>query len=281
MPSPFPGMDPFLEQADRFSDLHDSLITYLREALQPRLPRTYFAALGSRVWVEFAQPTVTPDVNVLRRPESRPEPDPANGGVAVLPAVRSRPVLVRVPRDEVRQPLVEIFAREGPRLITTIEVLSPSNKTPGETARGLYLRKQEEVRASQVHLIEIDLLRGGQHTTAVPHDWAVARTGPFDYHVCIHPFDQVEDYFVYPVRLEESLPEILVPLLPGAVPVPLDLQAVFNRCYDVGAFHYRIDYAGPVPPPPLRPEQEVWIRQRLREQGLLPPEASGGGPPAP
>jgi hypothetical protein len=93
--------------------------------------------------------------------------------------------------------------------------------------------------------------------------------------VCIHHFDNVGDYFVYPVRLEESLPEIFVPLRPGDVPVPLDLQAVFNRCYDVGAFQQRIDYAGSVLPPTLRPEQQAWVRQLLREQGLLPPEASG------
>jgi Protein of unknown function (DUF4058) len=38
MPSPFPGMDPFLENPGIFSDFHDSFITYLRENLQANLP---------------------------------------------------------------------------------------------------------------------------------------------------------------------------------------------------------------------------------------------------
>jgi len=89
-------------------------------------------------------------------------------------------VWVETPHDEVREPFLQIFSRlEGERLVTTVEVLSPSNKTPGSPGRDLYLRKQREVLGSQTNLVEIDLLRGGEHTTAVPFDLAQERAGAF------------------------------------------------------------------------------------------------------
>ena len=114
--------------------------------------------------------------------------------------------------------------------------------------------------------MEIDLLRGGDQTTAVPLDRARKKTGPFDYHVCIHHFDNLEDYFVYPVRLDERLPEIDVPLLPGDGKVPIDLQTVFDRCYDTGPYSRRVRYREMTPVPPLRPEQAEWTNRLLKEK---------------
>jgi hypothetical protein len=182
----------------------------------------------------------------------------------VATRVRPQPVVVTVPHDEIREPYIEIHAAgEDPRVVTTIEVLSLSNKTPGAHGRDLYLRKQREILASQIHLVEIDLLRAGQHTTAVPLGRARPQTGPFDYHVCVHRFDNLEDYFVYPIRLPDRLPEIGVPLLPGDEDVPVDLQAVFERCYDAGPYRRRIRY-GQVPlEPPLEADRQAWIGQLL------------------
>ncbi len=141
--------------------------------------------------------------------------------------------------------------------------MSLTNKTPGEHGRDLYLRKQREVLAAKVHLVEIDLLRGGEHTTAVPAGRLARAAGEFEYHVSIHHFDNLEDYFVYPIRLRQPLPEIAVPLLPGDPPVPLDLQAVFSRTYDAGPYPREIDYRQSVPPPPLSPAMESWLRDVL------------------
>ena len=72
MPSPFPGMDPYLENPEIFPDFHDSVITYLREAVQASLPAPYFAALGRRVWIEVSRRSVGPDVQIQRsEPECR------------------------------------------------------------------------------------------------------------------------------------------------------------------------------------------------------------------
>ena len=198
MPSPFPGMDPYLENPEIFPDFHDSFITYLRESLQASLPAPYFAALGRRVWIEAAH-------------------------------------------DEIREPFVEIYARsgEGKRLVTSIEILSLSNKTPGEQGRDLYQRKQSEILASQVHLIEVGFLRSGEPTTAVPLDAAREACGPFDYHISVRPFDDLETVFVYPIRLQDRLPAVEFPLLPGDPSVTLDLQSIFDRCYDAGPYAAR------------------------------------------
>jgi hypothetical protein len=175
MPSPFPGMDPYLEDPEIFPDFHDSLITYLRENLQANLPASYFATIGRRIWIEVSRRSIGPDLEVRHaiRPSTRTN-KPA-GAVAVANLPIAHPVVVKVAHDEFREPFIEIYTRgdEGKRLVASIEVLSLSNKTPGAHGRDLYQRKQKEILASQVHLVEIDLLRGGEHTTAVPLELAV------------------------------------------------------------------------------------------------------------
>ena len=243
MPSPFPGMDPYLESPEIFPDFHDSLITYLRENLQANLPAPYYAAIGRRVWIAASRRSIGPDVHVLRsRPRVQDQAQPA-GALAVAAHACAHPVVVKVLHDEFREPFLEIYAdsAEGKRLVTSVEVLSLSNKTPGEHGRELFLRKQKELLASRVNLVEIDLLRGGEHATAVPLESALASCGAFDYHVSVHRFDDFESFFVYPIALEEPLPAIDIPLLPGDSPVTLDLQAVFNRCYDAGPYAREID----------------------------------------
>jgi hypothetical protein len=225
MPSPFPGMDPFLEHPSFFPDLHDSMNVYLREALQARLPEPYFAVINERLWVE----TFERFVEIRTRTKDGDE-----------------------------------------RIVTTIEVLSLANKIGGEKGRELYLRKQKEVLDGEIHLVEIDLLRDGEHTTAPPR-WRIDRkAGPFDYHVSIHLFDNIEDYFIYPIRLEDPLPEIAIPLLPGDGAVPLDLQAVLDRCYAVGPYSRRVKYDVSRLVPPFPAKQTRWVKQRLREAKLAP-----------
>lgn len=263
MPSPFPGMDPFLEHPSIFPDLHDGFISNLREALQPDLPEPYYAALGRRAWVEISERFIGPDVNVVRDGKRAVDME---GGVAVADRSASGPVVVRVPHDERVETLVEIFVGRGGtrRLVTAIEMLSPTNKMPGEQGRELYLRKQQELLLSKTHLVEIDLLRGGAHATAVPRDRLERNAAPFDYHVCIHRFDNLEDYFIYPILLPHSLPTIHVPLLPGDGEVSLHLQKVFNRTYDAGPYFREIDYRADLIVPPLSSEYAQWYGKLLK-----------------
>jgi hypothetical protein len=268
MRSPFPGMDPFLELQAFFPGFHDDMVTYLKASLQDRLPERYYAVGSDRLWVEVTECYIEPDVQVRR---SEPPGTPSGTSVATVVAEpRKKPIVVTVPHDERREPFLEIFARDGnhERLVTTIEILSLSNKTPGEQGRELYRRKQREVLDSKVHLVEIDLLRGGEHTTAVSRDRLLHKAAPFDYHVSVHRFDNLEDYFVYPILLEERLPEIGIPLLPGDAEVVVDLQPVFERCYETGRYRRRIRYAEQPLNPPLDPARIQWVHRLLREQGM-------------
>ena len=86
------------------------------------------------------------------------------------------------------------------------------------------------------------------------------QTGRFDYHVCVHCFESIEDYLVYPIRLEHRLPKVAIPLLPEDGVVPLDLQAVFDRCYDAGPYRRRIHSLEQPPEPPLTPAQTEWTK---------------------
>ncbi|CAN5818866.1 DUF4058 family protein [soil metagenome] len=267
MPSPFPGMDPFLEHPAFFPDLHDRLITHLCESLQETLPAPYYAIVGSRVWIESSRRSIGSDLDVRHpgRPTDRGEAE----GAAL--ALRSRPVVIRVPLEELRETFLEIRARHEPedRLVTAIEILSLANKTPGSHGRDLYLRKQREWLEGGCHLIEIDLLRAGQHATAVPADRLAVDAGPCDYHICVRRFDRAEEFLNYPIRLEEPLPEIAIPLLAVDEHSPLDLQAVFDQCYDAGPYRRRPPYRDGQAIPPLPPEQAAWALPLLRERGLI------------
>jgi len=268
MPSPFPGMDPFLEGPDAFPDFHNSLAVYLRNALQTQLLPPYFASLNERTWIELSERAIEPDVALARVGRSLP-----HGSVALAEAdLPPRAIVVPLAEEEHREPYLELFTGRGRnrRLVTCIEILSPSNKTRGSQGYRLYRQKQRELLLSDVNLVEIDLLRAGEHTTAVPRSAAERLTGPFDYHVCVRYSDRPEAPVVYPVKLRDSLPEIAVPLLPGNGTVTVDLQVVFAHLYDDGPYHIAVDYSGPVPPPPLGPSDAAWtLEQIARSRTLL------------
>ena len=257
MQSSFPGMDPYLEASSIFPDFHDRFVTHLSEAIQPGLPAPYYAALGRRAWVEISERFVGPDVNVIAPGAHHGASRSGISSIETATIEVTRPVVVTGPHDEQSETLVEIYVGRGSdrRLVTAIEVLSPINKRPGEKGRDLYLRKQAELLDSQCHLVEIDLLRGGTHTTSVPENRLKQKLPSFTYHVCSHHFDHFEDFLIYPIHLPDPLPTISIPLLPGDGEVSVSLQKVFERTYAAGPYHREVDYAEIVPLPEMTPEQ--------------------------
>ncbi len=244
MPSPFPGMDPYLEDPDIFPNLHHDLITFIEFALQERLPPSYFAAVGTRDRIEMNGKMMKPDLDVF-------QPQLAD--------------------DEHHEGYVDIISGrdEKEKVVTSVEVLSPSNKSTSGAGLEQYLRKQDSVVETGTNLVEIDLLRAGQHTTLVPLNLLRARGGLFDYHVCVRRFNRRGEFRVSPIRLAQSLRKITVPLLPEDPPVVIDLQAVFNRAYDNGPYRRRIHYGRDRIVPPLTPEQAAWANDLVRQKGLL------------
>ena len=119
---------------------------------------------------------------------------------------------------------------------------------------------------SSAHLIEIDLLRRGAHTVAVPHA-SLHRQGAWHYLTCLHRGGQGARYEVWAVTVRQRLPRFAVPLAFGDPDVVLELQTVFNRCYDEGAYVRRIDYRRE-PSPTLSAADASWVEALLREQGV-------------
>jgi len=263
-------MDPYLESPDWFPALHDGLIVFMIGQLMRWLPEPYYARPRQRVWLEYTQRPIEPDADVLHSGSKTSRRERGNGGVAVAEDVElAEPVTVSVEtieHDPYEEPFVEIHRRQGgeDRLVSVIEVLSPANKTRGNTGREKYLEKQREVLTSQVHLIEIDLLRAGTHATAVSRELAIKKAGHFDYHICVHRFDRPRDFFVYPIQLEQRLPGIAMPLLPGDPDVPLSLQSVFDRAYDEGPYYRVVRYGETPIIPPLRAKQLKWVKALLQ-----------------
>jgi hypothetical protein len=277
MPSPFPGMDPWLERQGMFPSLHKTFIAYFLEAVNAVLPPPYFAAIGTRVLIEGeTDRLVEPDVDILRPVGGNGSRGPAGGGgIATAEGIEVKPVVVHVSPDAMTEWLVEVRTGDGyDELVTTVELLSRTNKRAGGEDRAAYLRKQREMVERRVNMVEIDLLRAGVQTTAVPLGPAIAKCGRFDYHVSVYRADRPTDFEVYPIRLPQRLPPVQVPLRPGTADVVVGLQTVLDRSYEVGLFARRVRYGRP-PDPPLTPEQQTWAEGILKAKGLLP--TSDGG----
>jgi hypothetical protein len=260
-------MDPYLEA--HWRDVHARLIIYTSDALQAVLPGSLRARVEERVLLEtphgFADHPLFPDVRVVdyapnwkRVAESRPA-----GNVATL-----EPLIVDTEPEAETETFLEIIdTASGNRIVTVIEFLSPSNKSPGPN-REQYLRKQREVCSSDTNLVEIDLNRFGVHSLAFP----LVNIGPrgrTPYMVSVRRATRHGAAEVYPLPLRERLPAVKIPLRPDDADVPLDLQALVNQCYRNGGYEGTLDYSAE-PDPPLPGADKVWADEKLRELGLRP-----------
>jgi hypothetical protein len=268
MPSPFPGMDPYLEDPARWPDVHQSLITYIRDALQPQVRPRYHARMGERVYILQPPRAMYPDVMLTRRPVRETAlvdlAAPASEATAAEEDLDT-PITLVLPPVEHREPFVEIVHAAGDEVVTVIEVLSPANKTPGEGHR-LYRRKQQEILDSPAHLIEIDLLSQGLHTVTISEE-GMASLPPHRYLVSVKRAPERYRFEVYPIPLQRRLARARVPLREPDADVTLDLQAVFTQCYDNGGYADFLDYQKP-PPVALAPEEAAWVDGLLQGKGL-------------
>jgi len=270
-------MDPYLEAPDIWPDFHNGLAGEIRGELNRVLPRPYYARLEMRPEVGIVgdelSRRIVPDVAIVR-PRSPAASTAGDGGLALLeePRVASSPsVWVRIPNEPLRHDFVEIRdAARGHALVTLIEIASPTNKRPGPDRRA-YEAKQQEILGSDTSLIELDLLRGGQPLIGGPLviEAAAGLEPRPDYLVAVNRAWQRGaelQYQLFPVRLEESLPCIPVPLREGQAETPLDLQYVFQRAYDSGPYaRGAVDYDQP-PDPPVRLELTGWLKDCLERR---------------
>ncbi len=259
--NPFPGMNPFFEQ--QWRDAHTSLITYLRDALQGRLPPDLTIRAEEEVVSIGAggrTTTYRPDVQV-REPWRLKEPAAAEA--VSMPPLAPAAEPIQVFLDEETERWLEIRETTG-RLITVLELLSPSNKLESDD-RDRYQRKRRALIGTGVNLVEIDLVRQGASAFPRAVRSVLAQKGA-GYGVCVFRATAPMTRELYPIGLRERLPVIRVPLRSADADVVADLQALVDQCHERGRYHllnYRLDLD-----PPLPPDEVAWMDQILREHGL-------------
>jgi len=131
-----------------------------------------------------------------------------------------------------------------------LELLSPSNKRGGPD-REQYLTKRKRLLASDAHLVEIDLLRGGQPMP--PQD-----RPDCDYSVLVSRAEARPRAGFWPIGLRQPLPAIPVPLRRPDEFARIDLQEILHHVYDVAGYEDFL-YDGQ-PGPPLEPNDAEWAR---------------------
>lgn len=261
MKSPFPGMDPYLEQYWR--DVHHGLVTYARDQLQTRLPGQLRARMEERVFVETEQGehrVVYPDVHVVEHPQAKAQGGTAETGVAV-----DEPLVLHLNDEPATQGYLEIIeVGSGNRVVTVIEFLSPSNKMPGQ-GQDVYVRKQEEVIAAGASLVEIDLVRAGRRTFSVPAE-RIPPSHRTTYQAVARRGWQPSEAEVYRMPLDRPLPAIRIPLRQTDTDVAMDVQSLVDQCYSNGRYD-DLDYQVE-PRPPLDPPDAAWAAELLKTKGL-------------
>lgn len=264
MPSPFPGMDPYIEQPALWSDFHSNLASEVQARLNQRIQPLYFARLTAYVTYEVVEVMgvakrhgIRPDVSVWQ--PQPPKGELSAGLATITPALATSRIPLELPLDLYS---VEIRTTDLQQLITIIEILSPVNKRPGHEAYLDYQRKRRDLFRSAAHLLEIDLLRGGERP---PLERPVP---PAPYYVLLGRADHRPTVEVWPIQLADKLPMLPVPLLSPDPDVPLDLGAAVAAVYQRGAYGLQIDYRHPLPLPPLTEKDAAWMDGLLREKGL-------------
>jgi Protein of unknown function (DUF4058) len=273
MPSPFPGMDPYLEAADIWSDFHEAFASEIRAELNLLLPQPYYARLEVRPEVGIVEDAgvsrrIVPDVTVVRTPTASTSAS-ATATLSERRATISASVEVTVASEPLRHQWVEIRdARRGHKLVTLLEIVSPANKRPGPDRRAC-LRKQRDVLESDASLVEIDLLRAGERllpNAALAAYLASLEPQPAYIVLVNRAWQRVGTEMacqLFTVSLRDVLPCIPIPLREGEEEVKLDVQWVFRQAYDRGPYSRGAVNYGEEPEPPLAADDAHWFQQRL------------------
>lgn len=260
MKNPFPGMNPYLEA--HWRDVHASLVVYIRNQLQRKLPSGLVARAEEGVFLDDTGEPLTywPDVLVkeLRRKSGSElhEPSVPWGGETEV----MEPVLIVAEPETERW--VEIRDASG-RVVTVIEVLSPANKSTAGLAA--YRGKRSRFLAGGAHFVEIDLLREGRDALGLPWNALPAREET-TYRACVRRSSRPSQAELYLFPLRHRLLGIRIPLREGDPEIVLDLQPLVDQCFEDGGYA-ALDFSRD-PEPPLPPADAQWLAECLRRAGL-------------
>jgi hypothetical protein len=250
MASPFPGMNPYLEQPLLFHDFHQHFPGYAIPVLVGQLLPRYDVTTDTELYIH--EPSA--DERRVRRADVsivESQVTPSRSTAAQAPVLAE----IALDIDEIRIPSIHILDAHGRRLVTAIELLSPVNKR--DTAhRAVYLAKRRKYLESGANVVEIDLLRAGSRMPLRP-------VPTCDYLVAVYRASRLPSVELWPVSLRESLPVVPIPLAADDADATLDLKRVIDSIYDAMAYARRI-YQGQ-PDPPLTALDAAWAEAVVRE----------------
>ncbi len=261
--SPFPGMDPYLESQGRWPDVHARLIGSVSNVLGVDLPDNYAAQINEEVhlvtWNKDELRKVVPDVAISRREHPEPEPFLARSGGPALamlePDLEPVAITMAAYEEEVRDTWIEILRLPEQRLVTVIELLSPTNKA--SSGHDKYLQKRFRLVQQGVHLVEIDLLVSGLRPPTVQP----LPTG--DYYAFVSRAERSPVGEVYAWSIRRRLPKVPIPLLAPDPDVTIDLAALFATAYERGRYARLVDYRAPLTVP-LGADDLAWAEGLAR-----------------
>ncbi|MDJ0580258.1 DUF4058 family protein [Crocosphaera sp.] len=264
MPSPFPGMNPYLELPQFWSQVHNRLIVEIADVMNPILRPKYRMELEQRVYTQNDNDDSLglvgiPD-NVVFSPSSNPSETSSN--VAIAPP-KVEPLTVSIPQPKtVKEWYLQVKNVETKEVVTVIEILSPKNKKVGE-GRNKYLKKREQVLMSLTHLIEIDLLRKGE---IMPMN--IDQKIQSDYRIIISRSDRRPQAELYAFNLVQEIPSIPLPLKPEDQQPLIPLQDLLHSIYEKGSYDLAINYQKQTLED-LSENEQLWINNLLQEQELI------------
>jgi hypothetical protein len=260
MPTPFPGMDPYLERPGLWSDVHNSLIIALRDELAPLLRPRYYVSIEERTYLMGAKGLTfsgRPDVTIVG------EPPPVYRVTPTAETTSGEATTVELPLpDHARETYLEVRASDSDKVVTVLEILSPANKRPGQ-GRDLYEHKRLLLLGTLTHLVEIDLLRAGEPMT-VQGDGRRSH-----YRLLISRVEQRPQADLLAFSVRQLIPTFHLPLQRGDQEPIVDLGRLLHALYDRAGYDLRLDYRAE-PIPPLEADAAAWADALLRQAGLRP-----------
>ena len=263
MPSPFPGMDPYLENSSIWPDLHNRLIVAIADEISAQVRPRYYVAIEKRVYLSEAHTPDSfriPDVSVLGASTNGDISESSE--ISATEIAGDTAVAVRVPLpEEVREGYLEVREVGSDYLITAIEVLSPSNKRPGR-GRQMYEDKRMELLGTWTNLVEIDLLRAGQPMRVISNNGIHS-----DYRILVARGGRSRA-MLYPFGVRQPIPQFTVPLRRGDHDEPtVDIGKLLSGIYDRAGYDLMLNYAADAEPP-LSDADAAWADELLRDKAL-------------
>ena len=244
--SPFSGIDPFIEARGLWEDFHGNLILEIKRQLSTDLPPGYVARGGSRSYVELVDPVaeenerlgLIPDVAIQRKSQAaRPVAALPAGGIAL-----SEPTMVTALAEvEFREIFIEIWKLAPQhKLVTCIEVLSPTTKRPGTVGWSEYSQKRSVFLSGYANFVELDLLRKGKrHASQDPLPES-------PYYLLVMRQEDAPRCAVWPAFSTKPLEPIPIPLLSPDPDVVLSLQPLVDSIFVTMRYYEDMNYDQPV-----------------------------------